>query len=352
MDKVNNKKTEKGIKALIIILIIISFLIIAYVTGFGVLGVYIRIINKEYYANSYYAFRLADTYKDFIPQALEYDSRSNSFFVSGYTADNSTSPIYVVDKDSKVSKKLYIQKENGKKFTGHSGGIAVNGDYIYLAGSTSHCIYILSYQDALNAEDKAQIKIIGKYNLETEDDNIRVSFISVYENKVVVGEYFKTPFYTTPSNHKYTATTGEKFGGILLEFNLSNDPENSTFGISNEPSKLYYLPDLVQGIYKVDNKILLSCSSGLSRSTIAIYDDTKILNNYIGQKPIIGKNVDTYYFGNNALIKTINTPAMSEEIVYVDGYLYTLYESASPRFIFGRMVDADNCIGTKIDFYF
>ena len=42
---------------------------------------------------------------------------------------------------------------------------------------------------------------------------------------------------------------------------------------------------------------------------------------------------------------------MSEEIIIVDGKLYTMCESASNKYIFGKFTSSDHCYATDLNFF-
>ena len=51
----------------------------------------------------------------------------------------------------------------------------------------------------------------------------------------------------------------------------------------------------------------------------------------------------------DSLIHDEKLPPMSEEIEIVDGKIYTMCESASKKYFFGKITDADWCYATVIE---
>ena len=49
-----------------------------------------------------------------------------------------------------------------------------------------------------------------------------------------------------------------------------------------------------------------------------------------------------YYLDSGSVTETIEAPPMSEEIVCLDGRLYVLNESACNKYIFGKLMSAND----------
>jgi hypothetical protein len=63
-----------------------------------------------------------------------------------------------------------------------------------------------------------------------------------------------------------------------------------------------------------------------------------------------GKTLDgapVYYL--DKLMKEIHGPAMGEDLDYYDGKIITLTESASDKYIFGKLFGATKIVSLKID---
>ena len=340
-----NKK--KVINLVTLLLIILTIIIIIASIGLGILFITLFPSNQDYFNKCSAVFEIPDIANDLIPQGLSYDNTNKLFLLSGYTTTNKYSPIYLIDAEKKDSKKIYVNNEDGTIFKGHSGGIALNNEYVYLAGSTAHCIYVIKYEDILNCKNEGFVKICGKIDLKTEDDNIRVSFISNFGDCIVVGEYFKRPFYTTPDNHKLNIDIDNQFGGILAKINISND-DNSNFGLENKIDSVYFLPDKVQGIINYKDKIFLSTSNGIKESYILTYENDLP---FCGKKTFLNEEVDCYYFSSDKLIKSTKIPPMSEELIVIDDYVYNIYESASNRYFIGKIINGSYCSKIPVSFY-
>ena len=122
---------------------------------------------SSYYSASEKAFVIPGLSDNFVPQGFHYDAEKGYFIISGYDSKDNASPIYLVDKQSgETVKRVELYKENGEIFTGHSGGVALFGDNLYVAGGGSKCIFVFSYKEVLE-NDKATCK--GKFMLKASE---------------------------------------------------------------------------------------------------------------------------------------------------------------------------------------
>lgn len=324
---------------LIVLLSIVLFVTVA------VLGVraYFRLPVTSYFQASEKAFIIPDINKGFVPQGLCYDKENDYFITSGYSSKDEPSAVYVTEKQTgKTVFKVELLNGDGTPHTGHAGGVAQYKDWVYVAGSSNHCLYVYSYSEILSGAK--QVKPIGSYSLEVSDDDyLKASFVSVMENRLVVGEFFYEPSYKTLASHKVTSSEGEKLGGIALEYALS---ENFEYGVASIPTRAYALPDKVQGVFFNGNDLYLSTSYGLKNSYIYKYDYSKLEQG--ARIEILGKSVDVKIFTGKALAKSYELPPMSEEISLVDGKLFVMSEFACNKYFLGKLTSAKWCYATDL----
>lgn len=341
----NKKKSpeKKGLKVLIVVLLSLVGLVALVILGFR--G-YMMLPVMSYYQASEKAFQIPGLDENFIPQGFFYDEERGLFLVSGYSAEKEASPVYLLDAESgEAVGKVLLHKTNGDKFTGHSGGIARWGDYVYIAGGSGKCLYIYSYADILSAERDDAVTCLGKFSLKASDeDYLGASFVSVIGDRLVVGEFRAEPDYPYPDSHKVTTSAGDSYGGLALEFALSS---NAAFGILPTPVGAYSIRDKVQGICIDDGMIYLSTSLGLSHSHIYAYEEAKLSQE--GTIDIIGyRDIPLYALDSASLVATYKAPPMAEEMVMVDGKLHIMCESASSKFLFGKLIGGKWCYRTDL----
>ncbi len=336
------KKMNKGLKITLIVLGSLIALVALVLLGFRA---YMRWPVASYYSASEKAFEIPGLDEDFVPQGFCYDAENNYYLVSGYMKEKAASPVYIVDADSgEIVSKALLHKDNGEIFTGHSGGIAQKGDYVYIAGSSANCLYIYSYTKLLEAGEGGAVERMGKFPLKrTDDDYLGASYVTVSGDRLIVGEYRFEPGYTYPDSHKVTTSTGEIHGGLAIEYAMD---EKGVYGIVPEPVRVYSIRDKVQGIWMSEGKIYLSTSHGLNHSLIYVYDESKVAAN--GTHKIIGRDLPLYVLDDAALEATYKIAPMSEELFIKDGKLYVMCESASSKYIFGKFIGGKWCYATDL----
>ena len=334
---------KKGLRILLIVTAALVALVAFVLIGFRLV---MRIPVASYYRASEKAFAVPGLDEDFVPQGFHYDQENGYYLVSGYSAKSEMpSTIYVLNaKSGEIVGKALLHKEDGEVFTGHSGGIARNGDYIYIAGGSGRCLYVFSYSDVLAAGMGGSVNRLGKFSLKYSDEDYQgTSFVSVAGDRLIVGEYRTETDYSYPDSHKVTTAAGDEHGGLAMEFML--DPEGP-YGISIHPTRVFSIRDYVQGIWMEDGKIYLSTSHGLSHSLIYVYDEARLAEE--GTIKIIGRTLPLYSMDRTSLEATYKIAPMSEELFMKDGKLYIMCESACSKYIFGNFIGGRWCYATDL----
>lgn len=329
MTNVKQKKKMKPLTLLAVILLAVV-LFFGIVLG-GVIG-YFRLPVSKYYRASEKAFVIPALNDDFVPQGFDFDREQNYFIFSGYQKDHSASPVFLTDKDGKLIKRVTLLNPDGSDYTGHGGGIAVGGNFLYVTGGEDCCLYVYSYLDFFDAKDGDKLTCLGKFSTKISDtDYIENAFVTVYDGKIITGEFYRAESYPTLDSHKLTTKAGDYNQALAVEYVLDS---TSPLGISSTPIKAYSLPDQVQGLTISDNKVYLSTSWGLSFSHIYEYDFAKL--SLEGNISVLGQNIPLYAMDSASLLNDYKIPPMSEEMVFVDGKLFVACESASNKYIFGK----------------
>ena len=310
-------------KVLLIILISLITLFLLCVLG---LRLYFRMPVRSFYKVSDKEFVIPGTNKGFVAQGLTYSENDKNFYMTGYMKDNSASPIYIINKDSKkLIKKVLISNPDGSAFTGHCGGFTIYHNKIYLAGGEDCCLYVIDKNNVDKAENASFIAYEDIISLKTENDYIGVAFVNTYDDLLIAGEFYREPQYPTLQGHEITCADG-KNKAFALAFKLD--------GNKAIPEKVYSIPGNVQGMEITQDKLYLSTSWGTSISHIYIYDSSKVKSN--SNYNVLGTEVPLYILDSTILENDIKTPPMSEEIVLIDGKLYQANESASNKYVFGK----------------
>ncbi|MBR5344849.1 MAG: hypothetical protein IK127_03400 [Clostridia bacterium] len=341
VEKKEKRKRSPWKKAVIIFGIIVLFISLVLLGG----RIYFRLSVKEYYNASEAAFAIPGLSEGFVPQGLTYDEEADAYLVGGYMkAKDAASPVYTVDKKTgELKAHASLANADGSAFTGHAGGLAVWDCNVYVAGSG--CVYLFDRDEILTAKDGTQVQCLGQIDTPlTADDALGIAWVNIStdggDTLMTVGEFYKDPEYPTPESHKFSSPSGERLQALAVTYRLSED------GGSLTPLKAYALPDLVQGFADYNGKIWLSTSWGTGFSHIYTYEEESL--EAFRSIDVNGTTVPLFALDSAARTADYKIAPMAEEIVFTDGKLLTMCESASRKYYFGLLTGAQWCYATDL----
>lgn len=290
-----------------------------------------KIYYHTFYSDAERSFSIPGLWSGFIPQGFEYDEKSESFLISGYMKDGvSASRIYVVPKDGEAHY-AELKTEDGEDYTGHCGGVAVNGSFVYISATKKICVFDID--DVLSDGEAKQIGSIS--------NGERMSFCTYVNGYLLSGSFYRAGNYETPDYHHVTTPAGDENPALIWIYKAD---ESAEFGIDSTPIAALSVRGLVQGVEVTDDgKVILSTSYGLSSSALWLYemDDRK------GSVTVDGKETPLYYLDRENLVESVTAPPMTEEILWLDGRVYIMTESACTKYIFGKLIDGSHVFGYR-----
>ena len=261
----------------------------------------------------------------------------DTYLVAGYNKEKGKpSAIYVVDRKGNEKDYVELYNEDGSAWTAHAGGVTHFGDWVYVAHNTGKTNLEYSYCDRFAIAD-----LLDGDGKATRIDQIqmpnKISYCSVYDGKLYVGAFYREGSdYLTPEEHQLTTPSGDENTALLMVFGLD---ETTGLLTSNTPEKIYSTLSNVQGMCKTDSgKIVLSTSWGLSASHLYVYDETKA---DVAQGVTISGCSNVVYLDSKSLIQDVVAPPMAEELVYENGRVLIMCESASMKYIFGKLMSGN-----------
>lgn len=310
---------------------------------------YFRLPVGAYYRASERGFLIPGCGDDFVPQGIAYDEDREWFLVDGYQKNGIASPIFIIKAGAeKPEKTIRMALPDGSDYKGHAGGIAQNGGYVYVADGGRHRLLVYDYQDICDAADGDSVAAAGIFALSVSDtDYIGPAFVAVDGERLVAGEFYREPEYPSPDSHKVTTAAGDYQQALAVVYQLDAEAE---YGIAPTPVMAYSLPDAAQGMCFYKGSVYVSTSWGASFSRIYRYDMDKLEPQ--GNIALLGMELPLYAMDSAALVTVGKLPPMSEEIVVVDGRMYTMCESASNKYIFGKFTSAKWCYATDVEEFF
>ncbi|MBE6694722.1 MAG: hypothetical protein E7589_08155 [Ruminococcaceae bacterium] len=279
------------------------------------------VIYSEYYSVKTDLCKNPGLGDGFVCQGICADEDSGKILVSGYMMNDSASRIYVTDKENNS---YYVSlSADGKAFMGHVGGVATDGNKVYVASDAA--INILSFDILLAAKNGDILEFENVVPVNNE-----ASFIFADDEHLYVGEFHDGTNYVT--DHPYTTPDG-KFYAIVSRYSYDD---------LTAPDKIYSIRNKVQGFCVTpEGDVVLSTSYGLADSYYYVYSEAEAIDS--------GLTLDgapVYYL--NGCKREIKGPAMAEGLDWLDGKVITLTESASNKYIFGKFFFADKIVALDL----
>ncbi len=320
------KKTIGKKKSPLKVLLAIIIGIVAFVV-FVLIGVKLgeKLAYITFYHNAKREFAMPGTTSGFVGQGLDYVEDEQAFLACGYaSAKGEASMVYLIEKDGKQTC-VKLKNADGGNYTGHTGGIAHYGEYVYITGADGCDVFKLD--DFIQKKDEA--RKIGEIKSPAGHDP---AYVTVHGGKLYEGSFYRNGNYETPENERITTPSGDKNTAVIYVYDLD---EGQPFGVNQAPVAAYSTRGLVQGMTFTEDRMVLSCSYGFASSHLCFYDAA---NAKSGSYSVNGKDIPIYYLDGSVKVSEIALPPMSEEIVYKDGRIFIMNESASKKYIFGKFM--------------
>ena len=290
----------------------------------------------DFFLNSDPEYLTPGIYEGLVPQGYAYLDEEDIYIQCGYMSDGtSPSRIYVTStEDTSDSFFVELYTADGQPYTGHTGGITSFSGLVWLANDgdgNDNCVWVFTLDELLNAKD-------GKVILDTcFQPETRAACCFADGKYLWVGEFNDGTNYVTKESHAfgennalicaYEIDTASEYG---IKFEITTSGKNAF-----TPVLALSVTDLVQGFTKTPDGFALSTSYSVKASHLYFYSDvTK--GEADASIPVNGKNVPVYILDDEAMIKDVQMPPMSEEIFVKDGRVFVLFESACQKYIFGN----------------
>ncbi|WP_308589581.1 hypothetical protein [uncultured Oscillibacter sp.] len=284
----------------------------------------------DFYRAAEQAFPVPGLDSDFVPQGI--DSFGDGFLVSGYLSRSGRARLYHVDALGGAAP-LRLLQEDGDPLVCHAGGVAAEGAFVYLVGG-SRC-YVFSAGEVKDW-NREEVRALGSFSTRN-----RASFCCTWEGGLLVGEYAAGERYYTPQSHHLTTPAGDENTALAMVFPLD---ETAPLGVRETPAAAVSLPERIQGLcFTGEGRAVLSASGALGVSRLYLYDQEAVgrLTGASFSLPE-GDSVPLYWFDSGARLDTLYLPPQAEETTFRGGRLYVLFESASFRFQYGKLVGGDS----------
>ena len=301
---------------------VLAWTLAVMIVVLAALHVGVTVVYTDFFGNADAAFRIPGLTTGFVPQGFHYLEEQDTWLISGYMKDHSAARIYIRDAEGKT-RFVHLTNGDGSAYDEHAGGVTVNGDYVYLPGRMG--VDVLRLSDILEGETGKMIgKIPGEYDTDC---------CTFYNGYLFVGDFYYPETYETPNNHRVTTPAGDENKAVIAVYKADQTAE---FGIDPTPVAAISIREKVQGIgFTEDGQIVLSTSYGFNDSQLWFYAPDEKRQ---GSVELMGGEVPLYYLDSENLVRSVDMPPMSEEVVCKDGKVYVLFESACTKYIYGNLI--------------
>ena len=322
MKDTQTAKPKKRRRGLIVFLKVVAcFAIIIAILLLGVkMGE--KLAFASFYNNAQRGLRIPGTNSGFVGQGLDYVEEENAFLTCGYSAKKGECSMVYVMKENGDTVKTALKNSDGSNYLGHTGGIAHFKDYCYITGDDGCDVF--SLEDILLGGEAKKIGEIASPH--------DPAYVVIHENKLYEGSFYRSGNYETPQSERITTPCGDENKSLIYVYDLD---ETLPFGVNQTPVAAYSATGLVQGMTFAEDKIVLSTSYGFSASHLIFYDLSKAQTE---NKAVGTYELDVTYLDSSCRVREVKAPPMSEEIVYKDGAIFIMTESASNKYIFGKFM--------------
>ena len=329
----------KAGKTVLIIVSAVLALVFVVLCGFAA---YMALTYRDFYKNSSKGFKIPGLGLDgCVPQGFEYLPEIDTFLYTGYHKDGeSPSMIFVMPQGGKGdARKIELYNTDGTPFNGHVGGMTVYEEWLYIADG--YGVAVLDLYDVLDADGKATVV----YGFEND---FEVAFVEVEGSKLYVGNFYHPGAYETPKSHHIETPNGDQNTAVIYIYDLSIV---SGLPTRDYPTRALSITDEIQGMTFGDNgELYLAASWALNDSKIYVYN-TENATTSLYRFEDTGRVVQMTYLDSACLMSEIKAPPMAEEIVYTDGKLYIMNESASMKYLFGKLMNGHWCYAYEYKAY-
>ena len=294
------------------------------------------VVYGDFFDGEVAEFKAAGLGDGLVPQGFAYVEQHGVYLQCGYMADGSASRIYVIDeRNDHTVHYVTLLAADGTAYTGHTGGLTAYDDLVWLVNDgegEDNCVWVLSLSELLSAPNGGTITLNNKFQPES-----RAAYCLADGEYLWVGEFYRAEDYPTKASHTFTVADGAQQNALVCAYPLDTASE---LGIADTtPALLLSVPGQVQGFaMTADGGFVLSSSFGLSSSILRFYSALPAEQQPDATLDVNGASVPVYFLDNDMLIRVVEAPPMSEEIVVKDGRLFVLFESACQKYIFGNFM--------------
>lgn len=335
---------SRGKKMVVWALGILVGLVVLVIVG---ANLYVRVAYSAFYSEAQREFAIPGINDGFVCQDLDFYDEADCWLFSGYATGSGPSPLYRLDSDGS-STRFFATLPDGSPYVDHGSAITTSSEYAFLACEGGYLVFEAA--DLARAESDASVQAVGRFDLE-----LTPAFMNIENGTLYAGTFHLVPDYPAPPEHHLTTPDGSENAGIILAYPAS---DSGPYGFAARCACAYSIPDSVQGVCVLpDETMVLSCSYGLASSRLRSFDLAKASSpeaweggpahgaSFLAD----GRLVPLHFLDSNCELEELEAPPMTEGIEFHDGRVYVSEESASNKYVFGKLYGAGQVYSISMD---
>ncbi len=271
----------------------------------------------------------------FIPQGICFVDKMDMFAISGYMPNDSDgneqfSRIYFINPETDESSMFIIDG-----FTGHAGGIACDGNDLWISsgGSSSSNGKIYHFTvDMFTGESGSSVNYDGYFSVP-----VKGSVLYCDGERLWVSEFYNNDKDSNKVNKEHHISTNHAWScGYDLPLEVDYSAKEKLV-----PDVVLSIPDKVQGMSITDdNEVVFSTSYGRRNdSRLHIYENYTQWNT--DTVTVFDTDVQLYIAKRKNRILRFRMPTLMEGLDYHDGNLYVIFESGAQTYADAKEINKD-----------
>lgn len=326
-------------RALLIVLAVLVGVLVVAVIG---LNIVVRSAFAPFYERAEPAFPIPGVNSGFVCQDLDCLEDGQTWLFSGYQVDSSASPLYRRGADG-IPHRLLVTLPDGTVYDGHGSAVTSDDGYVYLACEGGYLV--LDEAAVTAAGDGTSVPALGSVSL-----GFSPSFMNIEGEMMYAGVFYHPGDYETPASWHITTPDGTENPSLMFAYPA--DPSQE-WGFALNPANAYSIPGMIQGVcVTADGKLVLSQSFGLATSHLLAYDIDALEPDGTVESAAIDRpaadatapnplaDVPLTCLDGRSLVDDVAAPPMTEGIESHEGRVYVSEESASNKYLFGKLYGA------------
>ena len=278
---------------------------------------------------------IPETENGYVPQGYCYCEAAGAYVLSYYHDDKASVLSFVDAATGERTKTLHLQNADGTDFTGHAGGLADGGVYLYLCSGNS--IYRFS-PETVGALPDGGTLVLDSF----VDTDVRCSYIHCDGTYLYAGEfytYYPDERYGTDETHHMQMSMTEihfsRLNAYALEaLNAAFDAGNGMIPI---PAFACTTPNLVQGMARTaDGGFVLSTSYGRNTDSHLLYYTDVTVREPAYYLTVPGGEVPVYALTKDTQTQSLRLPPLLEGVDMKDGAVTGIFESGAQKYSDGK----------------